>query len=123
MSKLEEIKEFLAPYRPEIRELALKVRTLIFTIAPDADEQIDKSAPLLGYGFGDLMADIFCTIAPYKSWVNMGFFQGTELPDPTGLLTGTGKYHRHVTIKSAEDITNPDLRVLLQAAISAKRAG
>ncbi|HVQ56212.1 MAG TPA: DUF1801 domain-containing protein, partial [Pyrinomonadaceae bacterium] len=30
--------------------------------------------------------------------VNVGYFQGTELPDPHGLLEGTGKFMRHVKL-------------------------
>ncbi|MBU2099292.1 MAG: DUF1801 domain-containing protein [Gammaproteobacteria bacterium] len=35
----------------------------------------------------------FAYVAVYASHVNVGFFQGSELPDPQGLLTGTGKYN------------------------------
>ena len=35
----------------------------------------------------------------FTAHVNVGFFQGTELPDPCGLLVGTGKFMRHVKIR------------------------
>jgi hypothetical protein len=31
--------------------------------------------------------------------VNIGFFQGAELPDPAGLLQGAGKSMRHVKLR------------------------
>ena len=37
----------------------------------------------------------------FTAHVGVGFFQGTELPDPLGLLQGTGKYMRHVKIRPA----------------------
>jgi hypothetical protein len=34
----------------------------------------------------------------FRSHVNVGFFHGAALPDPTHLLQGTGKYMRHVKL-------------------------
>ena len=34
----------------------------------------------------------------YSRHVNVGFFQGATLPDPTGLLQGTGRFMRHVKL-------------------------
>jgi hypothetical protein len=35
----------------------------------------------------------------FTSHVNVGFFQGTALPDPARLLQGTGKLMRHVKLR------------------------
>jgi hypothetical protein len=117
-----DIGEFLEPYNSEIREIALKARALILELAPDVIEQIDTSDKLVAYGYGLKMGDTLCTIAPYKSWVNMGFYRGLELPDPAGLLTGTGKLHRHVKLKTLAEVETPALRELLLAAITAKKS-
>jgi hypothetical protein len=34
----------------------------------------------------------------FTSHVNVGFFHGAALPDPAGLLQGTGKFMRHVKL-------------------------
>jgi hypothetical protein len=34
----------------------------------------------------------------FRSHVNVGFFRGAELPDPDGLLEGTGRFMRHVKL-------------------------
>jgi hypothetical protein len=49
------------------------------------------------------------------------FAQGAELPDPAGLLTGTGKRARHVKIQRPADIEMPGVRALLEAAVAQKR--
>ena len=41
----------------------------------------------------------------FTSHVNVGFFHGAALPDPARLLQGTGKFMRHVKLKS-ETATN-----------------
>jgi hypothetical protein len=35
----------------------------------------------------------------FASHVNVGFFHGAALPDPTHLLQGTGKFMRHVKLR------------------------
>src|SRR6188508_2818559 len=41
----------------------------------------------------------FGYVNAFKAHVNVGFFQGAELPDPAGLLEGSGKFMRHVKLK------------------------
>jgi hypothetical protein len=41
----------------------------------------------------------------FKAHVNVGFFQGTALPDPAKLLEGTGKRIRHVNSDLASTST------------------
>ncbi len=40
--------------------------------------------------------------------------------DPAGLLSGIGKRHRHVKIRSVADAARPELRELLLPALAAK---
>ena len=35
----------------------------------------------------------------FTAHVNVGFFRGAELPDPRGLLQGTGRFMRHVKLR------------------------
>jgi site-specific recombinase XerD len=48
--------------------------------------------------------------------VNVGFFLGAELPDPNGLLEGTGKFMRHVKLRPGHDIDAPALERLIERA-------
>src|SRR5712691_601134 len=104
------VKGFLASYSPEVRNLALKARKLILDVIPDAIEQVDPPSKIIAYGYGRKMADIICVIAPYTSHVNLMFSRGASLPDPAGLLEGTGKLARHVKLRTAEDLQRPAVR-------------
>ena len=115
------VQEFLAPYSPEVRDLALKVRALVLKSIPGAIEQIDPADQLIGYGFGLKMADIICIIKPLKSSVNLGLARGATLPDPEGLLEGAGKHSRHIKFKTSEAIEAPAVRSLLEAAVAAMK--
>jgi hypothetical protein len=107
---------FLASYSLEIQNLALQTRELVLGVIPNALEMVDPPSKIIAYGFSPKYADLVCAIAPYKSYINLIFSKGTELPDPEGLLTGTGKRARHVRINSSEDIKRPGLRSLIQTA-------
>jgi hypothetical protein len=48
--------------------------------------------------------------------VNVGFFRGAELPDPHGLLEGTGKFMRHVKLRPDRDINAAALTKLIETA-------
>jgi hypothetical protein len=110
------VEEFLASYSPEVQALALQTRELVLEVIPKALEMVDPPSRIIAYGFSPKYADLVCAIAPYQSYVNLIFSKGTELPDPQGLLTGTGKRARHVRIDTAEAVKRPSLRSLIKTA-------
>jgi len=55
----------------------------------------------------------FAYVNVYTAHVNVGFFYGSELPDPHGLLEGTGKRMRHVKLRAAVEIPNEQIRELI----------
>jgi hypothetical protein len=112
------VEEFLAPYTLEVRALALQLRALVLSTLPDPVEQVQPGYKTITYGTGTAMRDEVCYIAPLKSAVNLGFFRGTELPDPDNLLRGTGKRLRHVKVTNAAEVDNAGLRQLLHSAIT-----
>jgi len=57
-----------------------------------------------------------CFFIVGKYHVTFGFLRGTSLPDPEGLLEGTGKNLRHVKLRTAEDLQEPAVRKLIEAA-------
>jgi hypothetical protein len=109
-----ELDEFLDGYRPEIAELVLKLRDLVFEIEPQVVEQIDLPAHLLAYGFAKTYTHLMCVIILYSEYINLGFPRGVDLPDPEGLLEGTGKKARHVKIRDFEQIESPEVAALIQ---------
>ena len=58
----------------------------------------------------------FAYVGVYKDHVNVGFFQGAALPDPAGLLEGTGKYMRHVKIRPGRPVDEASLAALIAVA-------
>ncbi|HEX2011696.1 MAG TPA: DUF1801 domain-containing protein [Roseateles sp.] len=58
----------------------------------------------------------FAYVNAFRAHVNVGFFHGTSLADPAGLLEGTGKYMRHVKLKPGRAIDASALQMLIDAA-------
>ncbi|HTP69284.1 MAG TPA: DUF1801 domain-containing protein [Dongiaceae bacterium] len=56
-----------------------------------------------------------------KDHVLFGFLRGAILRDPDKLLEGTGKYLRHVKLRSVADVKRPAVRVLLEQAAELNR--
>lgn len=112
-----ELEQFLAPYNPVVQELALELRALIRAVMPEAIEQFDAPAHLIGYGIDRTYKGLICGITLHTAHINLMFARGTELPDPEGLLAGSGKRARHVTIRQQADLLRPGVRRLLVAAL------
>src|SRR5215471_5394470 len=114
-----EHRKFLEPYGPAITKLVIAARKMVLSQAPDSVELIYDaySAVSAGYSFTGRPTDSFVYVAAYPKGVNIGFWDGTALPDPDRLLEGTGKRSRHVKIRAAVDLERPAVRDLIRAAI------
>lgn len=58
----------------------------------------------------------FAYVNVFRHHVNLGFFQGAELPDPAGLLEGAGKHMRHVKLRFGVPVNVKALEALIAAA-------
>ena len=115
----EAFNEILAGLEPEIQDLGRRARSLILDVLPGAWEVVWTRQGTAGYGTGPRkMSEHFSWISGHRAHVDLGFFYGAELPDPTGLLEGTGRLLRHMKIRSREDVERPELRRLVQVACS-----
>jgi len=113
-----DVEHFLADYPPPVRAAAAGTRQLILATLPDIEETLDRPARMVGYGYGRRYSDLICTIIPSKTGVKLGIARGADLPDPDGLLTGTGKRHRHVEVGAGATATKPALKRLLRTALA-----
>ena len=102
---------------PGIHDLAVAARELIFTVLPQTVEVVWPRQRTAGYGTGPKkMTEHFCWLAPFSRHLVFGFYYGAELPDPTGLLKGTGRLMRHAKVATVEELHDPALRRLVELA-------
>ena len=82
----------------------IRLRETILSIHPEACEVVRLGDRAATYGLGPKkMSEGNAYILPHSSWVNLGFYRGTDLPDPDDLLEGSGKKLRHVKIRPVAD--------------------
>lgn len=110
--------ELFALYRPGVQDVCDHLRGLVKEVLPDAEETVFAGYKNVSYGTGHSRADedLICYIAPFKTSANLGFYRGALLPDPHGLLRGTGKLLRHAKFPGHEEIDDARVVGLLQAA-------
>jgi hypothetical protein len=58
----------------------------------------------------------FAYVNAFTAHVNVGFFRGAEIPDPEGLLEGTGRFMRHVKLGPGRAVDAAALRRLIETA-------
>jgi hypothetical protein len=108
--------EVLQSCPPEAQVLADKARRLLLKLLPEAEETVDPTASVLSYGYGPGYRGMICTLLLSKSGVKIGFVNGATLPDPAGLLEGSGKKHKYIQLKTSSDLNRSAVKQLIQAA-------
>jgi hypothetical protein len=102
----------------ELIKLYEGIRLFILDAYPDANELLYHTHALTSlYSVTEKMYDGFCMIPIYTNHLNLGFNKGTLLPDPQGLLQGTGKLIRHIPITHKNDYNNAAVKKLVKASI------
>jgi hypothetical protein len=100
----------------------VRLREVVLSIHPDTCEVVRLGDRAATYGLGPKkMSEGYAYILPHTSWVNLGFYKGVDLPDPDGILEGTGKKLRHVKIRSVKDAENPVVHALIAAALAERK--
>ena len=114
-----DLDDFLSHYPAGVKDIALAARELVVQTVPNATETVDRTARLVGYALGRGYKNTICTLLMSQTGVKVGILRATELPDPDGLLQGSGKVHRHVQLRSVADVAKPGLKQLLEEALAA----
>ena len=106
-----------------LRPILEALRGLVETVHADALETASRRELTVSWGFpGGKMRAGYAYARAFTAHVNLGFLQGAHLPDPGGLLDGTGKALRHVKLRTPEQALAPAVRTLLVAARDERRA-
>ncbi|NML38157.1 hypothetical protein HHL17_13205 [Chitinophaga sp. G-6-1-13] len=110
-----DILSFLDAYPATVATRVKGLRDML----PGIMEQLDVPAKMIAYSYGHKYTEMICTIIPSQKGVKLGFYKGNELPDPAGILKGTGKISRYVEIPDEGAIHSAALKKLVDAALAA----
>ncbi|MDP1858909.1 MAG: DUF1801 domain-containing protein [Gemmatimonadaceae bacterium] len=103
--------EYLAAQSPKNRAIIRALRTFVKRTAPALNEAVK-------WGNGCWLGATGPVAYVYSDtqFVQFGFFFGSSLKDPKGLLEGKGKYVRHIKVRSRNAIDESAFAALLQQA-------
>ena len=114
--------DILVMATPQLRPVCQSLRNQITSLHKSFVEVVWPKHKIASFGTGPKkMTEHYAYIAVQDSHVNLGFYYGASLPDPSGLLEGTGKKLRHVKVRDTSSSNNPALTALLRAAIADRK--
>jgi hypothetical protein len=109
--------DMLATASPQVQRLAREARALLGESLPVVVEVVWPRQTIAGYGVGPRkMSEQYCYLALFAERINLGFYYGADLPDPAGLLEGTGQLLRHIKVSAPEQLATPAVHDLVAAA-------
>jgi hypothetical protein len=113
-----EVLNLLADCAPGVAQLALALRELVLAEAPEAEEVLySVYAQVIVFRIPGRKHGAFCSVAAYARHVNLFFYHGATMPDPHGVLTGTGKQMRHIRFDSPDDLRHSYLSAYVRSAL------
>ena len=115
-----DVERLLAEHPAELRAIERALRVTIRSAFPAAVEQVDFGNKLIAFGRTAKMRGLLFAIIAHRTWVNLQLADGAILPDPHGLIEGTGKRIRHVKIHSVEAATSAPVVAIVEAQLAAR---
>jgi hypothetical protein len=103
--------EYLEDQSPGNRAIIRGLRRLVKRVEPELSEAVKWGN---GCWIGSQGPVAYVYSAP--DYVQFGFFRGSALKDPRGLLEGKGKYVRHAKVRKRSEIDEPVFAALLRQA-------
>ena len=117
-----DVERLLAEHSPELQAIERALRATIRREFPDAVEQVDFGNKLIAFGRSMKMRGLQFAIIAHTSWINLQLADGAVLPDPGGLIEGTGKRIRHIKIRSVEAASSEPVVSAIRAQLAARPA-
>jgi hypothetical protein len=101
------------------RSIAYALHAKFAAAAPHLVQKLRWGYPAF-VGNADV-ASIAGTGKAENAHVHLQLFKGAHLPNPDGLIEGTGKSMRHIKFHSLADVERPGVDAAIQAAIAHDR--
>ena len=114
----EQLASFIAKFTPEVAALARSILAAMRARYPTAIKLVYDNYNALAIGFGptEKTSQAIFSIAVFPRWVSLFFLQGKQLPDPEGILQGSGNVARHIRLPSAGRLDELSVKNLMQEA-------
>jgi hypothetical protein len=122
-SAAKQVAGFIAKFDPSIAKLTRSCRAELKRRYPAAIELVydNYNALAIGYSPTEKTSDVVFSLAVYARGVNLYFMYGRSLPDPNGLLQGSGNQGAFIRLESVNTLAEPKVNGLIDSAVKAQR--
>jgi hypothetical protein len=115
------LQDFIAKYTPEVAGEGRRALAKLRRLVPGAVELVydNYNGLVVGFGPSERASEAVVSLLFVPRWITLCFLQNAPaLPDPKGLLRGSGTTVRSIRLSSARDLDRPEIRALVQAALA-----
>jgi hypothetical protein len=114
------LKAFIDKFDPKDQRLIRAVRRALRRRFKTAHELVwdNYNFFVIGYSPTERPADSIVSLAARANGVGVCFIRGAGLPDPHGLLLGSGKQTRFIRVESAAVLARPEVEDLIAGAVA-----
>lgn len=120
MEAQEQLDQFIDRYSPKVASDARKALGILTGRLPTATRLVydNYNALVVGFATSEKVGDVILSIALYPRYVTLFFLKGTVLPDPKGLLEGSGATVRGVRLEPISKLESSEVGALIDAAVA-----
>jgi hypothetical protein len=115
-----QVASFIAKFDPANAKLIRACRSVMRKRLLTANELVYDNYNFLAIGYcaSERASDCVVSLACGSNGVSLSFYYGATLPDPDGVLLGSGNQNRFVRLPTAVTLTDPKVERLLRAALA-----
>jgi len=120
-TEAKQIAGFIAKFDPKIARSIRATRAALRKNFPTAFELVYDNYNFLVFGFcsAPRASDCIVSLAANSKGLGLAFYWGSTLPDPHGLLQGSGSQNRFIRLPGGPaTLAKPEVRELIEAAIA-----
>ena len=115
-----QVASFIAKFDRTNASLIRSCRSAMRKRLPTALELVYDNYNFLAIGYSptERASDCVVSLACGANGVSLSFYYGATLPDPDGVLLGSGNQNRFVRLESARTLAEPAVERLIAAALA-----
>ena len=119
----QQLASFIAKFDARNQTLIRSVRRALRRRLPTANELVwdNYNFFVIGYSATERPSDSVVSLAAAANGVGLSFYRGATLPDPQGILEGSGVQNRFIRLGSARTLERPEVEALVAAAVAQNR--
>lgn len=118
------VSAFVARFTPEVASHFRKARREVRALFPRGFELVYDNYNAFGCGYSTTTksSGVVVSVVAYPKWVTLFLLYGAKLPDPDGILQGSGSRVRSIRLDPPALLKSKAVRALLRQAIAPFKA-